>query len=65
MSEKNKMIRDALSKNRVYAYEASSILGISVSTYNRLIRNELDENEQKRIVHLIEDYAAERVKNND
>lgn len=59
------MIRDALQKNRVYAYEASSILGISVSTYNRLIRNELDETEQKRIVHLIEDYAAERVKNND
>lgn len=65
MSEKNKMIREALQKNRVYAYEASSILGISVSTYNRMIREELDEAEQKRIVRLIENYAAERVKNHE
>ena len=64
MSEKNKMIREALQKNRVYAYEAS-ILGISVSTYNRMIREELDEAEQKRIVRLIENYAAERVKNHE
>ena len=65
MSEKNTKIQKALRVNRVYAYELSSILGISVSTYNRMIREELPEAEQIRIVQLIEDYAAKRNEDND
>lgn len=64
MSEKNKMIHEALHRNRVYAYEASFILGVSVSTYNRMIRSELPESRQKEIVKLIEDYSSKRNANN-
>ena len=60
MSEKNKMIHEALYKERVYAYEAAGLLGISVSTYNRMIRSELPQDQQIRIVKLIEEYAAKR-----
>ena len=60
MSETNKQIRDALRTNRVYAYEICKILKISVSTYNRMIREELPDEEQKRIVKLIEDFASTR-----
>ena len=64
MSEKNKMIHEALYKERVYAYEAAGLLGISVSTYNRMIRSELPQDQQIRIVKLIEEYAAKRSVNN-
>lgn len=64
MGEKNAKIQKALRVNRVYAYELSAILGISVSTYNRMIREELPDDEQNHIVKLIEDYAAKRNEDN-
>ena len=51
---KNEKIREALSQNRMYAYELATLLGISEATFGRMMRKELPDEEQKRIVELIE-----------
>ena len=65
MSEKNPLIRSACRKYRVYGYEAAKLMGISVSTYTRLMREDLSESDQKEIVKLIEDYASRRDSDNE
>ena len=52
---KNIAIRLALLKSGMRHYELASIMGISESTLGRKLREELPEDEQERIVALIEE----------
>ncbi len=51
--EKNRIIRDAQFKKRLYGYQVAELLGISESTFTRMMRSELPKDEQKRIANVI------------
>ncbi len=51
---KNKLIRDALSKKGMFLYQLGTLLNVSEATITRMMREELPEKEQQRIVKLIE-----------
>ena len=53
-------IRQAMKKNRLYNYEVAAAIGISEFTLSRKMRNELDENEKKKILEVIDKLAQER-----
>lgn len=53
-------IRQAMKENRLYNYEVAAALGISEFTLSRKMRNELDENEKKKILEVIDKLAQER-----
>lgn len=54
----NLIIRSAMLKTGVRAWQvAKEIMKISEPTYYRMLRDELPEDEQKRIAVLIEEYA--------
>lgn len=53
MKEKNPIIKTAQRKKRRYNYEVAWLLGISESTFNRMMRNELPKEEQERIANMI------------
>ena len=55
MKSKNEIIEAARRKRRMYAYEVARILGISVSTYERMMRTELPAEQQKEIARKIKD----------
>lgn len=50
---KNKIIRDAQYQKRIFGYQTAEILGISVSTFTRLMRKEQPEELQKEIAEMI------------
>jgi len=50
---KNLIIRDAQERNHRYGYEVARLLNVSESTFIRMMREELPEEEQKRIADLI------------
>ena len=49
----NDIIREAKSKKRMFNYEIAELLGVSESTFGRMMRNEIPLEEQKRIADLI------------
>ena len=51
---KNKKLRIALKEKGIYLWEAADYLGISEATMIRKLRRELPEEEQDRIIALIE-----------
>lgn len=51
----NMSIRIAMIKYGLTQWDVAKILGVSESTFYRMIRDELPEEEQKRIVKLIEE----------
>lgn len=53
----NPIIDEALRTTRVKAFELAELLGMSGSSYDRMMRKELSEDEQQRIAQLIRDYA--------
>lgn len=53
----NPIIEKAIQDNRVRSYEVAMLLGISSSSYDRMMRKELSEDEQHRIAKIIRDYA--------
>lgn len=55
MAKTNQIIRKAIEEKRIYAYEVADLLGVSESTYGRMMRKELPEEEQKRIAKLIKE----------
>ena len=57
---KNRRIRDAANANRVKLWEVAAALGIADSSFSRKLRFELPEDEQTRIVGIIEQLAAGR-----
>lgn len=60
---RNKKIRDAMSTYNVYVWELADLLEVAESTMYRMLRHELPEQEQDKIVGLITDYG--RKKQND
>ncbi len=56
----NKRIRDAATANRVKLWEVAAALGIADGSLSRKLRFELPEDEQTRIVGIIEQLAAGR-----
>ncbi len=52
---KNEKIKIALMKSGLRQYELACIMGISETTLGRRLREELPEEEQDRIVKLIEE----------
>ena len=59
LSNNNKIVREALAKHRIYQYQLAKILGVNEGTVCRKLRDELPEDEQKRIVSLIEEHAGQ------
>ena len=52
---KNQTIRDALTKQGLFLYQLGKILNVSEATITRMMREELPEPEQRRIVKLIKE----------
>jgi hypothetical protein len=52
--QQNKAIRTALKKNGLFTYDLGDILGVSEATVIRMMRRELPQDEQDRIISLIE-----------
>ena len=50
---KNILIREVKEKLHLYNYQIANILKVSESTFTRMMREELPEEEQRRIVALI------------
>ena len=59
--QNNMLIRQTLNRYGTPLWKLSRILGISESSVTRLMRNELSEEEQNRIVCLIEQEARKEV----
>ncbi len=58
MKQRNPMIRKALAEKGYPLWYLEKILNRSGSSITRLMRDELPEEEQKRIIHLIETYVG-------
>ncbi len=56
----NKKIRQALASHMMKYYQLDEILGVSEATRCRMLRSELPEEEQARIIKLIEEKAGEQ-----
>ncbi len=56
----NERIKNTLLINRVRQWELANLLGVCEMTVIRRLRTELPEEEQNRIVRLIEEYAEGR-----
>lgn len=50
----NRKIRNALKSNGLYLYNLGEILNVSEATITRMMRHELSQDEQARIIKLIE-----------
>ena len=57
---KNKAIRVALFDTGVKRYELAQLLKVSEMTMYRMLREELPQGEQDRIVKLIREYSSRR-----
>ena len=53
----NFKVRQALAKNHLYQYQLADLLKVSEFTLIRRLRKELPDEEQDRIVQLIEDHC--------
>lgn len=56
----NIKIRQALASKMMKYYQLDEILGVSEATRCRMLRNELPDEEQNRIIQLIEEKAGEQ-----
>ena len=63
MNKANSKIRAALEKHHMYGYQLAHILNVSESTYSRMMRFELPEIQQRRIVKIIEEHARKELNN--
>lgn len=54
----NLEIRQAMKEKRLFNYELAEMLGISEFTMSRKLRNELPQEEKKRILELIRSKKA-------
>lgn len=57
---KNKRIRLAMGAHGLKQWEAAEALGILETSFSRKLRHELPEDEQNRIIAVIEQIATER-----
>lgn len=56
----NKSIRIALMEHNMRQYELAEIMGIHDFSLSRKLRHELSDEEQRKIVSLIEKHTAEK-----
>lgn len=63
--ETNQVIRNALQKTGMKKWELADLMNIHCSTLSVKLRHELPEDEQIRIVKLIEDHNTKGAENND
>ena len=56
---KNKIIREEQEKLHLFNYQIARLLNVSESTFGRMMREELPEKEQRRIVALIREAVNE------
>lgn len=60
--QKNIAIREALKRNGLFLWNLEDLLGVSCMTITRMMRHELSQDEQKRIIKLIEKEAKRHEK---
>ncbi|MCR5794770.1 MAG: hypothetical protein K6G61_05430 [Solobacterium sp.] len=60
MVVKNLIIREEQERLHLFNYEIANILKVSESTFGRMMRSELPEEEQRRIVSLIREAVHDR-----
>lgn len=53
-------VRNAAEKNNLYLYEVADIMGLSYSAFMQRIRKEWSEDEQQRVIRLIEGYVSRK-----
>lgn len=53
-AQKNIAIREALKRNGLYLWNLEDLLGVSSMSVTRLMRHELAQDEQARIIKLID-----------
>lgn len=56
----NIIVREAQDESHMYGYQVARLLNVSESTYGRMMREELPEEEQERIASLIREVSHER-----
>jgi len=57
---KNKIIRIEAQERKVRLWQIAEKLGIAEATFSRKLRKELPDDEQERILEIIEQIAAEQ-----
>ncbi len=62
MKIKNKIIREAQESKHLYGYQVARLLNVSESTFGRMMREELPQEEQERIANLIGEASNEKEK---
>ena len=58
--ETNKKVRDAIKKSGLMKWELADLMGIHHSTLSVKLRHEMPEEEQLRIIHMIECASEKR-----
>ena len=58
MKEQNKVIKQAMKKNRVPTWRLADLYGVSETTMHRRLRHELPTEEKTRLLELIEKEAT-------
>lgn len=57
--ENNTEIRNAIFKNNIKKWEVANKLGVTDSTFSRMLRNEMSEENKKKILKIIDNYRKE------
>lgn len=53
MNGRNQLVRDELAKHGLFLWQLGKIINVSESTITRMMREELPEDEQRKLVELI------------
>ena len=59
----NIKVRNAVKEKRLFYYEVAEMLGISEFTLSRKLRKELPQEEQEKIISVIDDFVKGGIKN--
>ena len=62
--QNNIAVREAAEKQHLYLWEVATIMGISYSGFMQKIRTEWSDEEQQRVIKLIEEYARREEEHN-
>lgn len=57
--KRNMAVREAAERNHLFLWEVADLMGISYSQLMYRMRKEWPEEEQSRVIRLIEEYAKE------
>lgn len=57
--ENNTEIRNAIFKNNIKKWEIANKLGVTDSTFSRMLRTEMSEENKKKILEIINNYKKE------